>query len=163
MKNELSSSNAERPSDCEILEVNINQLEDIVPINHKIFRGMYEQDPYSLEYYKEKLKGLEPKILVAKINGHIVGDSISFNKKNSLYIWIMGVLEEYRNKGIATKFFENSEQFARINKYESVTIKVYNVSKEMLRMLSARGYQIMNIDKSKVDTKYDAMHLELKF
>lgn len=146
----------------EIFEGNINQLEQIVLTNFEIFKGMYEQESYSLEHYKEKLKDLEPKIFIAKFNGEIIGDSISFDKNGSLYIWIMGVLKEHRKKGIATKLFENNEQFARTNKYKSVTVKVYNVSKEMLRVLLARGYQITNVEQSESDTKYNAVHLELK-
>lgn len=150
------------PLSFEVSEGNINQLEQIVRTNFEIFKGMYEQDPYSLAHYQEKLKDFEPQIFIAKIDGQIVGDSISFERNGSLYIWIMGVLKEHRKKGIATKLFENNEQLARTNKYKSVTAKVYNVSKEMLRVLLARDYQITDVEQSEADAKYNAVHLELK-
>ncbi len=162
MKNVLPRPNMEQPNQFEISEGNNDQLEQIVLANLKIFKGMYEQDPYSLEHYQEKLKVLVPKIFIAKVDGQVVGDSISYNRDGSLYIWVMGVLKEHRNKGIATKLFENNEQFARANEYKSVTVKVYNVSTEMLRVLLTRGYQITNIEQSETDTKYNAIHLELK-
>jgi len=161
MMKELPNSK-EQTNQFEISEGNIDQLEQIVLTNYEIFKGMYEQDPFSLEHYQKKLKDFEPKIFIAKIDGQIVGDSISFDRDGSLYIWIMGVLKEYRNKGIATKIFENNEQFARANEYKSVSVKVYNVSREMLMVLLARGYQITNVEQSETDTKYNAVHLELK-
>ncbi|MFA5986341.1 MAG: GNAT family N-acetyltransferase [Parcubacteria group bacterium] len=162
MREEFPSANIERSNKYEITECGIDQLEQIVFVNDKIFKGMYEKDPYSLDQYQEKLKNLQPKIFVAKVNDQIIGDSISFEKNNSLYLWIMGVLEEYRNKGIAVKLFERNEQFARENKYESITVKVYNVSKEMLKLLLTRNYEITDVEKSKTDPKYNAVHLTLK-
>lgn len=144
-----------------ISETTTNDLEKIVLVNQKIFQGMYERDPYSLQEYQERLKNIKPKILVAKIDEKIVGNSIAFERDRKLYIWIVGVLKEHRNNGIATRFFEENEQFAKENKYLSVTTKVYNVSKEMLRMLIARGYRITDVEKSKTDPKYYAVHLEL--
>ena len=162
MKEEFLDLSTEQCDKCDIKEGDINQLEQIVDVNRQIFKGMYEQDPYSLEQYEEKLSDKQPKIFIAENNGQIIADSISFKRNGSLYIWIMGVLKEYRNKGIATKLFENNEQFAKSNGYESVSIKVYNVSKKMLRLLSERGYQIVDTEESKNDPKFNAIHLELK-
>lgn len=162
MKHEFPTADTEQAHNFEISEANLDELEQIVMTNYKIFQGMYEQEPYSIDHYQEKLKDIAPKILIAKVDGKIVGDSISFDRKDSLYIWIMGVLKEHRNKGIANKLFENNEQFARANEYKSVTVKVYNVSKEMLRVLLARGYQITEVEQSETDPKYNAVHLELK-
>lgn len=160
--NQVAASNTISSHQWKISEGSLEELEQIVSTNSKIFKGMYESDPYSIDQYKDKLKNIEPKIFVAKVNSQIVGDSISFERAGSLYIWIMGVLKEYRNKGIASQLFENNEQFARTRKYKSVTIKVYNVSKEMLHMLLARGYEIVDVDRSEINSKYDAVHLELK-
>ena len=162
MRKEFSHATVEQSATYEIMESNIDQLEQIVLVNDRIFKGMYENDPYSLEQYQERLKNLQPKIFIVKVNDQIIGDSISFEKNNSLYLWIMGVVEEYRNKGIATKLFDYNEQFARANKYESIAVKVYNVSKEMLTLLLARNYQITGVERSETDSKYNAVHLELK-
>ena len=163
MPKEFSSSNKELSNKYEITKGDIQQLEQIVSVNFEIFKGMYAQDPYSLAQYQEKLKDAQPKIFIAKIGNQIVGDSISFERDRTLYVWIMGVIKDYRNRGIASELFENNEQFARKNKLESVTVKVYDVSKEMLELLSKRSYKRISIEKSKTDSKYDAIHLELKF
>ncbi|KKP67743.1 MAG: GCN5-related N-acetyltransferase [Candidatus Moranbacteria bacterium GW2011_GWE1_35_17] len=162
MIKELPNLNVEKLKEYVIIEGNIKQLEQIVAVNGEIFKGMYESEPYSFNQYQERLKNLEPKIFVAKIGDRIIGNSISYNKENSLYVWIMGVLKDCRNKGIATKLFENNEQFAKENNYESVIAKVYNVSQEMIRLLLARNYQIVDIEKSDSNPKYNAVHLKLK-
>ena len=154
---------AKKSGKYEVSEGSIDQLEQIVTLNYEIFQGMFEKEPYSLAQYQEKLKDKKLKIYVAKINGRIVGDAVSFGRDKALYLWIMGVLKEHRNKGIATQLFEMTEQFARDNEYESVTAKVYNVSSEMLRVLVARGYRIVDVEKSETDPKFHAVYLELKF
>jgi deoxycytidylate deaminase/GNAT superfamily N-acetyltransferase len=163
MSKESSQLDIERFGDYELMEGNIDQLEPIVAMNYEIFRGMFEKEPYSLAQYQEKLKDNKVTIYVAKMNGQIIGDAISFGKDKALYLWIMGVLKEHRNQGIATQLFERTERFARANGYDSVTTKVYNVSGEMRRVLVARGYQIIDVEKSDTDPKFNAVHLELKF
>lgn len=145
----------------EIAEANIEQIEEIVSINCQIFSLMYQEEPFALEYYKEKLKGKNPVIYMAKVNSVIVGDSVSFERDGSLYIWVLGVKKEYRNKGIATSFLELNEQLAKKNGYKSVTIKVYNVSKEMLKLVIDRGYNIQSVEISKISPKYNGVRLEL--
>lgn len=142
-------------------EVGANQLENIVRLNHDIFKGMYENEPYSLDFYREKIKNKTILFLVAKLNNQMVGDSISFERDGSLYIWIMGVAEKHRNIGIASELLNYNEKYARSNKYGSITIKVYNVSKEMLKLLLARGYQVFKVDISNNDIKHNAIHLKL--
>jgi ribosomal protein S18 acetylase RimI-like enzyme len=146
----------------QISECGIDQLKAIVQTNLQIFKGMYEQDPYPLEHYQETLASKKTKIYVVKISGQIIGDSVSFERDESLYIWILGVLKEHRGNGIATKLLERNEQFARDNNYKSLTAKVSNVSPGMLNLLIRRGYHITGIELSTTDTKYNVMHLELK-
>ena len=139
----------------------LKDLEQIVKLNYKIFDGLYESKPYSLEHYKEKLKDKQPVIFVSKLNNEITGNSISFARKNSFYIWILGVSEKHRGKGIGNSLLDKNEQFAQENNYESVSVKVYNVSEKMQQLLKQRGYQIVRVVESKTDPKYTAVQFEL--
>ncbi|MFA6119683.1 MAG: GNAT family N-acetyltransferase [Parachlamydiales bacterium] len=140
----------------------VKDLAEIVRLNEKIFQGMYEQEPYSLEQYKEKIKDKEPIIFISKKGEEIIGDSIAFARGESLYVWVLGVAKEYQGKGIGSALLKKNEQFARENNYKSISVKVYNVSERMQQLLKQRGYQVVNVEKSKTDSKYDAIHLELK-
>jgi len=69
----------------------LNDLKQIVLLNQKIFQGMYEGEPYALEHYQRRLENSDPEIYLAHDGNNLVGSSISFDKDNSFYLWIMGV------------------------------------------------------------------------
>lgn len=144
----------------EFKQVGLERLAEIVEINTKIFDGMYDWPLYTLDDYKKRLEGINPIIFVAEDNGKIIGDCISFEKDNKFYLWISGVLKDYRNRGIASKLFDLREQYAREHNYKKIFTKVYNVSKEMLKLINKRGYKIIEIQKNS-NTKYNANILEL--
>ena len=143
-------------------EGHIDLLKEIVLLNHSIFEGMYEHEPYSLEQYQERLSTVKPIIYIAKSDNQIVGNAISFEKEGSLYLWILGVSKQFRNQGIGSKLLDLTEQFAKDNGIGSVTTKVYNVSTEMLRLLLKRGYNIVKIEEHNSNSKYNAIHLRLE-
>lgn len=124
-----------------IIKSDVSDLTEIVKTNHSIFKKIYAWEPYSIIEYRDKLENKSPFIFVAKANGKIIGDSISFVRDKSLYIWIMGVSKKYRKQGIASKFFELNESIANKEGLESVSIKTYDVSNELLSLAKKRGYE----------------------
>ena len=144
----------------EFKQITLERLPEIVEVNHKIFEGMYEWKPYYIDTYQEKFKGVDPVIFVAEKNGEILADSISFDRDNKWYLWIFGVLKEYRGQNIANQLFDLNEKYAREHGYKEITVKVYNVSREMLRLVIKRGYEINSVE-SHEKTKYNAVHLSL--
>lgn len=118
---------------------------------------MYENEPYSLEQYQERLKGKNPIIFTVKKDKKLVANSISFEQDNSFYIWILAVDKNYRGQGIGTSLIDKNEKFAKENGYKTVSTKVYNVSKEMKRLLKQRNYKIVKRQKSKTNSKFTAL------
>lgn len=144
----------------EIKQTGTDRLPEIVEMNKQVFEGMYDWPIYELDDYKKRLEGITPIIFIAEDNGKIVGNCISFEKEGKFYLWILGVLKEYRNKGIASKLFDLREHYAREHNYKKIFAKVYNVSKEMLKLMTKRGYKIIEIQKNP-NPKYNANILEL--
>jgi len=136
------------------LKSSMEDLEEIVELNRTIFEGMYESEPYSLSKYKSRLQAKNPEIFITKDDGKIIANSISFQEANSLYLWILGVSPNHRNKKIASKLLDHLEQSARSQGLTSVTTKVYPVSKKMQQLLKQRNYVITKTD--------EAIHFELK-
>lgn len=132
-------------------------LTQLAQFNYHIFDGMYENEPYSPEQYKERLKGKNPIIFIVKKDKNLVADSISFEQDNSFYIWILAVDKNYRGQGIGASLLDKNEKFARENGYKTVSTKVYNVSKEMKRLLKQRNYKIVKRQKSKTNSKFTAL------
>jgi ribosomal protein S18 acetylase RimI-like enzyme len=79
--------------DYTIEKSDISNLPDIAKLNQEIFSGMYENEPYNLKDFQNKLQDKKPLILVAKHNDTLIGFSISFPRNDSFYIWILGVLD----------------------------------------------------------------------
>lgn len=141
---------------------NITALPEIVRLNTRIFAGMYETPPYSLEQYQNKISNTDPFILLARDGNTLAGDSISFERDGNYYIWILGVDPKFRKMGIATRLLELNEAKARTLELKNVTVKVYNTSPDMQKLLTARNYQIIKTEPSASDPKYDAVHYSLK-
>ena len=141
-------------------EGSLDNLTEIVELNHEIFSGMYEDEPYSLKHYRKELSDKNTVIYLARDGQKLVGASISFEREGGLYVWIMGTLRDYRRRGIATTLLKFNEDYARKNDLKSITTRVYNVSREMQRLLKRRGYQV---DVSKTDEKHHAKRFRLVF
>ena len=131
----------------EFKEVKLDRLAEIADVNLKIFDGMYDWPPYYIDKYQEKFKDISPIIFVAEDCGKIVGDSIAFERDGKLYIWILGVLKEYRKHGVATELFNLTENYAREHGYKVVCVKVYNISQDMLKLVQSRGYKVVEVRK----------------
>ena len=141
----------------EIEQSHINNLEKIVKTNYQIFKGMYKDKPYSFAQYKTKLEGKKSIIFIAKEAGNIIGDTVSFQRDGSFYIWIMGVAKEKRNQGIGNKLLKINKKYAKENGFNSISIKVYDVSKEMKKLLIKNDYKLIKIEHSKKEI-YTANH-----
>lgn len=144
----------------EIVEAGPERLREIVRVNEEIFRDMYEEEPYSLKKYREKMEGKNPFIFICERKEKIVGDSISFGRNGDLYIWIIGVSEAHRGEGIGHKLLETNEQIAREN-FRGVRVKTYNVSRAMRVLLSKRGYQVVGFERGD-KVKQNAIHYRLE-
>lgn len=147
---------------AEIILSEIRDLEKIVALNSQIFAGMYEHDPYDFEQYQSRLKNKQFFILSAWVNKQLVGDAISYVANDNLYLWIMGVGKNFRQQGIATQLLDHTEKIARENNLLQVSAKVYDVSPEMKSCLIARGYELLKIEESAVNKKYNANYYLLK-
>jgi len=120
-------------------KVGVGKFGEIVSLNKKIFDGMYPWPPYEEEKYHERLTNVQPIIFAAETDGKLVGNSIAFEQNNAWYIWILGVHEAYRRQGVADHLYELNEQHAKEIGCAKVTIKIYNVSRDMIRLALKRG------------------------
>lgn len=145
----------------EIIRGDISNLREIVELNSRIFRGMYEKQPFSFEVYSDRLEDKQRYILLVKDGQKLVGDSIAFSKGDSLYVWILGIAAPHRKKGLATRLMELNEELAKSSRLKSVTLKVHNVSSKMQQLLMKRGYAVEGIDRSTTDSRYDVVHFRL--
>ena len=139
----------------------IDRLTEIVQVNEGIFKNLYPCEPFSLEQYRQKI-GERPNIMIATHRGRIVGNSIGFARKDAWYTWILGVVPEFRERGIGKRLLQSQEAYAFWSGYRLATIKVYNVSKEMQQLVRDHGYKAAGMEKSRdhPSPEFDAVRFE---
>lgn len=141
----------------------------IIELNQKIFNEIFPQ-PYGKKEYEQKIKENVPADIFLAVESekenpksledtNIIGDLISFKQNENLYIWIMGVEKNYRNRGIGKGLLNLCEDSAIKSggKISCVTAKVYNVSPDMQRLLIKQGYIITDFKKDEKDAKYNSI------
>jgi len=134
---------------AEIKRGGLKDLQRIQELNQRVFQEFWE-DPYSLQKYFQKLNGKDPLILLVE-ESVIIGDLIAFNKQDSFYIWLMAVEKRFRRRGVGSRLLEECESFARQHDFPSLSVKVYNISSAMQRLLIKRKYLITGFTKSDDD------------
>ncbi len=145
----------------EFQQAGSQSLPELVNLNSEIFKGMYPWPGYDLDIYNTRLANKNPVIFLAKENGKVIGDSISYEESNSLYVWILGVIKEYRGKGVGSHLYELNEEYAKEKEYKSVNMKIYTISQEMIKVAESRGYKKIKVVKNEENPLYDANIFEL--
>lgn len=128
----LSRSGGSNPpvSAMNSIEYKINDLSDpdsVIEISKNIFSPSWtEADKYhKKEDWIEKINsgGL---LVVTYIDNKLVGFAMCYVKnKDTLHIWLGGVLEKYRGLGLWTGAYNKIEEYAKIKKYRRLTLNTY--------------------------------------
>lgn len=121
----------------------------------EILNAIFERFPGHVEYKSEdiyqRISGTrDPMILIANLEDRLVGFAICYEGRLTGFYHMreLGVDEEFRGKGIATRLYEEVERFARENGYKGVTLNTFNKFKDSLRLAIKRGYEIYDLDKA---------------
>lgn len=126
------------------IKIDIGTLTDIVAISVQIPEFHRET---TLERLKARLDGAVHLILVAKLDGAIVGYKVGYQLTDeTFYSWIGGVIPTHRKHGIASLLLKHQEQWAIDAGYEQMRVKSMNRYPHMLKMLISNGYEIIGLE-----------------
>ncbi|MCG7584143.1 GNAT family N-acetyltransferase [Photobacterium sp. OFAV2-7] len=102
-------------------------------------------DEHALEV---RLRGKAPLILVAELDGQLVGVKIGYRlSETCFYSWLGGVAPEGRCNGVAQALLEAQETWVRQQGFEELRVKSRNRFPAMLRLLLRNGYLIEHMEK----------------
>lgn len=103
---------------------------------------------YMTAEYVKRLDSASHLILIAEIEGEIVGFKVGYEREQdgSFYSWMGGVLPEHRRKGVASLLAGRQEQWAVLKGYTSVRFKTHNQHQGMLLCSIKRGFKIVDFD-----------------
>ena len=119
---------------------------------HEIFsahKAIPEFDsPGSVEEFQKQVEGKENVlVLIAlwddKPAGYLVGHR---DEGDSFYIWLSGVVKEYRRQGVLKELMTIVIEWARKKKFDHVTIKTRNSRRAMLAYLISNGFLIKGVE-----------------
>lgn len=148
--------------DVEIVRGCEEDLPELASINEEIFTGVYDVEPFTLDDYRTRLHRVRPLVLIAKSGGEIIGNSIAFPHENTFFIWVIGVKEKYRRRGIATRLFAENETHAKNLGHKTIMTKVYHTSEPMMGLVTKLGYSVIRFTNEKLAKDTDGFHYKIR-
>ncbi|WP_397472445.1 GNAT family N-acetyltransferase [Rheinheimera sp.] len=128
------------------IKIEIGSAADIVALSKQI--PEFEQAT-TLERLQGRLDGAVSLILVAKLEGALVGYKVGYQlTEETFYSWLGGVIPEHRKHGVATLLLNYQEKWVLNSGYKQIKVKSMNRFPGMLNMLRSNGYEIVGIEES---------------
>lgn len=106
------------------------------------------EEKENYDQWIERLKSSK-KILfiVSYVNEEPVGFLIGYERFSSFYIWLAGVLVDFRRQKIFSDLFERCERWSIEKNYKSLFVKTRNCFKSMLIFLIKNDFKLFDVDK----------------
>lgn len=129
-----------------MINIHESTIEEALLIN----RLIPEFSPNYIENNIYKLRDKEKLVLVAKYNKDLAGYAICYDQyeDGSLYIWLLGVVPDYREKGIMKEIMSYIYTWAKNKKYLSIKVKTQNKRKEMIYALIKQGFNFIQVEEN---------------
>jgi ribosomal protein S18 acetylase RimI-like enzyme len=121
-------------------------LEEIVGVHNSI----EEWDKWTKENFSERLTESKERVLqIAYCANLPVGYIVAYDRfhDGSLYIWMTGVIKEFRRKGILRLLMAEVENYCKVKSIKNITIKTRNNRREMLGYLIKTDWDIIAVEQ----------------
>lgn len=118
-------------------------IELLAKIHKCIFK---EEFPYESYNRKVKTKNMENFLIYDEV---LVGYCIVEKQVSELsyYLWLGGVVEEFRNGGNWSFFIEFMINRAKVERFSKITLATYNHRPEMIRLSIKNGFKIARLSE----------------
>ena len=124
-------------------QIKNGSIEDAINISMQIPEF---QNPHPKKVYDERLKGKKHLILIAFENEKPIGFKVGYERNDTFYSWMGGVLAEYRKSGVAKALATTQEDWARKNGFQTITFKTRNRLKGMLIFAMKNNFNIISVE-----------------
>ncbi|WP_298440804.1 GNAT family N-acetyltransferase [uncultured Ferrimonas sp.] len=109
--------------------------------------------PYGVDEYQRRLQHSPHLIQIAEVEGEPVGFYVSYAKSShECYLWMSGVLPEFRGLGLASLQLEGLQQWAQRFGFDRLTVKSRNRYASKLQLLLRHGFHITSVDPKSDDS-----------
>lgn len=108
----------------------------------------FQIDSNTYQQLTDRIKHVQQLLIfVAYANEEPVGYLMGYERNESFYIWLAGVLPSHRREGVFVQLMNAIEQWAIERNYRLLTIKTRNCFKSMLLFLISHDFKLSEIDK----------------
>jgi ribosomal protein S18 acetylase RimI-like enzyme len=104
--------------------------------------------PKSVEEFQKQLNGKENVLVLGAFwDEQPVGYLVGYRDEgDSFYVWLAGVVREYRRRGVLKELMGIVIEWAKKQKFDHVTIKTRNSRRAMLAYLISNGFLIKGVE-----------------
>jgi GNAT superfamily N-acetyltransferase len=127
----------------------IEDLNSIVRINKKIFKGAKSEEIVLKEHYLDLLSKKRHLILLVKESNRIVGSSIAIERNKNYHVWVLGVSQNVLKRGVGEKIIDYNIKLAKKGAFKAITFSVYEGQSEIADILEKKGFVVYRKNKQK--------------
>lgn len=133
-----------------MLRIRQARLAEIVALGSRL--PEFSNPPTGKQYH-DRLTGVRHLLLLAEWEGMPAGFKVGYEREESFYSWMGGVLPEFRRLGIARALADAQEEWARRQGFGQIVFKTRNQHKNMLLFALQNGFDIIGFtEKETVET-----------
>jgi GNAT superfamily N-acetyltransferase len=117
-----------------------------VPLVADLYSRIFKP-PRGPDFFRRRFLGRHNALmLVASIEERPVGFFVGFElKPDVFFVWLYGVLPDFRRHGVATQLVEAAHAWAKGHDYQHVRLECHNQHRPTLHTAIAHGYDIVGI------------------
>ncbi len=132
-------------ADVQIITAGPSDVATLAELHNEIFRPAQ-----TVEFFQRRFLGrYNLTILLAILDQRPVGFVSGFElKPTTFYIWLCGVLPEYRGLGVARQLLEAIETWAADHEYQYVRLECHNRHREVLRLAVEMNYDVAGLERA---------------
>ena len=133
-----------------------NEWKILQQLNNEVFidNAIYDNDlildwatsDKGKKYFKKILLDKKALVLLAQENGKLIGylaarqKNLGYRKSKCLEIENMGVIPEYRSKGIGTQLMQEGLKWAKSNRFQKAYVSSYFQNKGAIKFYKKNGF-----------------------
>lgn len=126
---------------AKMISIKKGTLDTVVKLSNQIPEFT---NPHAKEVYESRILKVPHLVLIAFSDEKPIGFKVGYERDGYFYSWMGGVLPDFRRQKIALQLAEHQEEWARQQKYSSITFKTRNQHKNMLIFALQRGFNIID-------------------
>jgi ribosomal protein S18 acetylase RimI-like enzyme len=130
-----------------MVKVKETEIETILSVHEQI--PEFAETLPDKAHFENRYMGKNPLLICAYMEKSPIGYMIAYDKfaDGSYYIWMAGVIPQYRNRGALTALMDYLFAWAKAQKYKTVKIKTRNDKRDMLKFLVTAGFDFTTVQQ----------------